>query len=165
MPDTPQQRVRMSIAVTVVDELAERLLQHDKANQAYKLRHLRSDDERKVYRDAILAFLADPTGRLLRVNKVNQLRGHDHAIADDEAESIARQARRDIEMYAAGVANFGQVKPGHCWFCKTRITPEDAFFMEITATLKVDVHGSCASNDPRCEMVTAFSFRWKGGAR
>lgn len=165
MPDTPRQQVRKSIAIAVVDEIAERLLQHDKANPSYTLRDLRSDDERKVYRDAALEWLASPTGRTMRLNKIHSLRSHGFAFAESEEQQVAARARQDIERYGLRAAVVSHPVAGRCWVCSNRITPAEACVLELSATNKVDAHASCCSKDPRFELLSSFSFRLIGGAR
>lgn len=161
---TPKDQVRASIAMTHCFSIAERLLQADKCNPSFKLTDLRDDNERGIYIDAAASFLLDQVGRTERTHLLNQTRAHGFASVEDEHEQIAQQAQRDIAQYG-GVANFGDVRPGCCWLCRQPITLSDGIAMEISATLRVDVHGHCASEHPKCEMVSAFAFRWRGGAR
>lgn len=159
---TPQEEVRQRHRSRRLPELAELLYQFDKGNPCAKLSDLRSDGARGVYISAALG-LFEPTIATERMRKVQEADAQQFATHDDSAERIAQRARQDVERYGTHPGNFGTTRPGYCYLCKERITPADAFVLEITATLKVDVHGSCALQDARCETLTAFAFRWIGG--
>ena len=163
---TPQEQVRQKHRTRRLPELAELIYQFDKGSPNAKLDDLRSDSAKGVYICAALA-LFDPTIANARMRQVHMEDAHAFASIEDENESIIRQAREDIAARYGNVqhGNFGTVRPGHCWFCKERITPADAFVLHITATLKADVHGHCAEKDARCEVLTAFAFRLIDGGR
>lgn len=163
---TPQERIRASIALTHAWTLAERLLQHDKANPSFKLEDLKSDEERQVYTDAVLAWLADADGRTERANQINALRGHGFAVSADEAERVAAMARADIDRFierqrsgeSEQPRHSGSVKPGYCWVCRLLVGSSSGATLHLSDNLITDVHNTCAMKDDRCVPVSKVSF-------
>lgn len=164
---TPQDRVRASIALTVTDEMADRLLQHDKANPAFRLADLRDEDERAVFRADILELLS-PERRAERAIRLNAIRAHTHAAKEDEHQMSMRQARQDIARFGAGTdghgSHFGAVRPGYCVVCHKPVVTDGATVL-ITEHLRADAHGLCCAMDAgeRFELIAEFSYRMKGG--
>ena len=167
-PDTAQERVRRRVCAELVPQIAELILRADKGSKHMKLEDLRSESSQYLYLD-IARRLVEPLRRLARVALVHQSDAHQFASADAEQQDVMRQARQDIERFGGvlpGVtSHFGSVRPGHCWVCTERITPADSYVLELSATLKADVHGRCCQNDSKFELMSAFSFRLIDGAR
>jgi hypothetical protein len=160
---TPQERVRASIALTITHEMAERLLQHDKANPAFKLSDLQDDAERAIFLADIMELLS-PERRAERTIRLNTLRGHAHAIAEKDQRDVEVQARQDGRRFGTRGPVPPVPAPGRCYICHDRITPIDAYVLELSASMKASVHGSCASKHPdKYELMSSFTFRLKGG--
>ncbi len=150
MPTTPQERVRASIVLTVAGEVAQRLLQSVKANPAYKLADLRTEDERAIFIEAAMAFLLDPKIREDAATKLNQLRSHGHALEDGEA--VAWQARQDVVRYS-DVPRFGVVNSKGCYACHEPVITNRVTLI-ITENIHAEGHGLCfAKDEARFEMI------------
>lgn len=157
---TPHAQIRASMALTHAYEIGERLLQADKCNPAFKLSDLQDDDERGIYIDAAASFLLDQAGRVERTEALNQCRAHGHALKDREAESIAAQAKRDIEFGGDPfVQAFMTTNPKHCAICK-EILICNAVDVLVTENLKGRAHGlCCAKRDDRFEFINEFTYK------
>lgn len=161
---TPQERVRASIALTVTPEMAERLLQHDKANPSFTLEDLLDDDERAIYLAEIMELFS-PERRAERTIRFNTLRGYTHAKTEDEQQTIDKQAREDIAKYGArtDVPRFGTIRPGFCYVCRERVLTDRAVLM-ITENLQGEAHGLClAKDEDRFELRADFVYRVREG--
>ena len=160
---TPQERVRQQVAARLIPKIAELLLQADKGSESIKLTDLRSEESRCAYlADALLAL--EPEQRFERVKRVHQADAEMFALQADEDEMVRRQARRDIARF--GGQPFDRTQRGPCHICRQRIAPADAYTLQLSPTLTVDVHGTCCANDQRFELLSAFSFRLiEGGAQ
>lgn len=105
MPTNPKDRVRASIALTVVPEIAERLLQWCKANPAFKLADLRDDDERAIFYSVVCDHLFTMAALDDVIARFNALRAQGHAIAESDTRATSRQARQDIRKYGRGTGS------------------------------------------------------------
>lgn len=162
MPLSPQDRVRLEIEQDAVRAIAEWLVQHQKANRCFRLSHLKDDAERAVFLGHAMEILS-PERRLERARQFNELRSHGIALADKDQQDVEWQAKQDVIRFG----NFGFTTPGNCAVCKERVDDvTDHAVLELSATLKADVHASCCIKDEaRFEVTPAFSFRLRKGAR
>lgn len=112
----------------------------------------------------VLAFLS-PENLRHSVQACNRVQAHSFAVQDDEAESIAAQARRDIEHYGGTRSHFAfnGVAPGHCFVYRLRVGAINGATLHLTEDLIADVHTECAMKDERCIPVSKVSFILKGG--
>lgn len=163
MPLTPQERVRKQVAGELVPKIAELLYQCDKGSPHAKLSDLKTEEARAAYlADALM--ITDVDARFERVQRVHLADANHYARQDHEAETAASRGRKDVATYApVRRGNFGVVPAGLCYLCTTPIQPDMAAVLELSATLKVDVHGECCLHDPKLEMTAQFAFRVKGG--
>lgn len=163
-PLTPQEQVRQQVRRRLADQIAELLVQADKGSPSMKLSDLRSEESRRVYAaDALM--ITDGDARFERVRRVHTNDAHLFALAEQEQRAVERQATDDIARCGAVIrrGNFGVVPAGRCYVCTDPIEPDTAAVLELSATLKVDVHGECCLHDPKFEMTAQFAFRVKGG--
>lgn len=159
---TPQDQIRASIAMTHAVALGERLLQADKANPSYKLSDLRCDNERAVYIDAAASFLLDQAGRLERIETLNQIRSHGHALADHEAESVMVQARKDAAFFGDPIVQaFMTTNPRFCPLCRKELLYAGRATVQITEGIAADAHGLCMAMHPseRFEFISEGSYK------
>lgn len=165
MPITPQERVRRQVCGELVPKIAELLYQCDKGSPHAKLSDLRSEDARAVYlADALMVTATE--SRHERVIRVHQADAEHVASAQKDQEDVAWQARRDVVAYGpVRRGNFGMVPAGRCYVCTLPIAAGEAAVLELSATLRADVHSECCLHDPRFEMAAQFAFRVKDGAR
>ncbi len=158
---TPQERVRASILLTVLPIIAERLLQVDKANPAYKLSDLRDDDERAIY-FADAEELMSPERRCERGHRLNSLRAHGFALAEKDDRELEAMARADVRRYGSERQHFGRVPENVCLAC-LEPTILNKVTVWIGVGLKADAHGlCCAKDDMRFDFVNEGTYQFKG---
>ncbi len=141
-------------------ELAELIYQFDKGSHSARFADLRSDAARGVYISAALS-LFEPSTAADRMRQVQVGDAQEFADREQDDRAVAAQAQQDIKRYGQRAT----VAIGPCFICGERLTPLDAFALHITPSFTADVHGKCASDDARCEVVSSFAFRFIGGAR
>lgn len=103
MSTTPQERVRQQLAGKLVPQLAELLYRYDKGHDMARLSDL-PEAGRAVYLAEALERLST-AARIERLHRVQAAIAQGHAVAENEQETVTRQARADI-------ARFGFVGPG-----------------------------------------------------
>lgn len=162
MPLPAEERARRQVSSELLPVIAELLFRCDKGNKYAKFSQL-SDAAQTVYLAEALQ-LTSIDKRTERLHQVHSVDAHVFAVRADEQETVMRQAREDIARYEVA-SHFGAIRPGYCLICKGRITPADAYVLELSATLKADVHGSCCAKDARFQLMSSFSFRLIGELR
>lgn len=166
-PMHPVDQVRHQMRTRLLPQIAELILRADKGVASMTLADLRSDESRAVYIHAALS-LFEPLVQAERRRRVHLSDAHVFGNRDTEQQEVTLQARADVGRFgnpAFTSSHYGSVRPGFCWVCKERITPADAFVLELSATLKADVHGACCQDDAKFELMSAFSFRLIEGGR
>ena len=149
MPMSPQDRIRQQAIDSMVPEIAQLLYRCDKGHRMAHLSDLK-DDELAVYvADALM--ITDAEARTERVTRLNRLRARRFAAADDESETVMRQARRDIAHY----------QHPKCCICQE---PVIANRVEVlTGTARDVAHGlCCAQREDRFEFVSEFAYQQRG---
>lgn len=172
MSTTPQDRVRASIALTRAAAFADVLLQCDKANPSFRLdRDLVDEHERAIWIEDVVAFLLDHERRLKRTVRLNALRSHGHALAENEQQTAEWQARQDVVKFgghrfsSGDRQHYGRTPENVCLVCTEPIITNKATVW-IGERLKADAHGQCcAKDDGRFELISQFAFRVKGDQR
>lgn len=91
-------RARKELTRSDVFELAQVLYRRDKGNEFAQLRSLRQECQAVYLADA-LVILTDEDSRVERIKRIHMLDAQVFALADDENESVMRQARRDMAHY------------------------------------------------------------------
>lgn len=160
---TAKEQVRASIILTHAHAIAERLLQVDKCNPAFRLADLRDDNERGIYIDAAASFLLDAAGRLERTEALNQTRAYVHAIHEDEQQTIDARARQDVAIFGHPLlAKFMRTSPNFCAVCGD-VLMTNAVDVLLTDSLKGRAHGlCCAKDEEHFAFVNEFTYRLLG---
>lgn len=168
MPIPARERERRQVVSELIPVIAELLYRADKGNRYARFSSL-SESARAVYVAEALMITAVEQ-RHERVVRVNQADSHAFALAEKDQRDVEWQARQDVIKFGPGGevvrrGNFGLVPAGFCYLCTRRIPSGEAAVLELSATLKADVHAGCCLNNSRFEMTAQFAFRVKGGAR
>lgn len=158
MPLSAQDRVRQSVARKVTPDVILARYRALKGIPTARMEDITPAIMAVLVGEVIEFF--SPESLNQTVTACNRVAAHTFAIAEDDAESVAAQAREDVERYGKRT-----VTPGCCFLCEQRIEPLDAYVLHLSATFRADVHGSCAQADARCELLSSFAFRWNGGSR
>jgi hypothetical protein len=100
MPQSAQDRARNQVGGKYLMVLADLLYRCDKGSEFADIRRL-SEDAQSVYMADVLLWLSIEQ-RAERVKRVHACDAHAYALADDERETVERQARKDIAQYGGG---------------------------------------------------------------
>lgn len=154
MPMSPQDRVRQRVVDSLLPQIAELLYRCDKGHRMAQLSDLEGAELAVYVADALL--ITDADARAERVKRLNAIRAHGHALAEDEQRTVERQARKDVVFY--GPRALYPV----CEICDEPVITNRVELL-LSPSIKAVAHGlCCAKDEAQYEFVSEFFYQKRG---
>lgn len=157
MPLSAQDRVRQSVAHKVAPDVILARYRAMKGMATARMEDIPPAIMAVLVADVLQFFSTESLNASIAA--CHRAQAHVHAFADDEAESLARQAQRDVATYGDPLVQaFIRTNPKFCPLCCEYLLTNKADVL-ITENLRGQAHGVCCSTNPRFEFINEFTYR------